>query len=327
MIIHKHTTKSITKSFTKKHISSRKFKIGCHASIIPSVLNSIKYVDNIGGNVVQIFMGNNRSSSLKTKTKLSENDIQEIREYLLQHDIILIIHSIYMLNFCNASPYSNRIKYMHDNIQYDLTLGSQLSAKYVILHLGYKKDMNINIAMSNLIANINKIIHDMPNNIILSLETAAGQGSQLGYTLEELTSIWNGVKHNNKLKNDIMVKRVGICIDTAHIFVGGYNISNIAGIKDYLDRFNRLIGWNNITNFHLNDSRYILGSRKDEHRGIGTGMIYTNKDGKKALKYLKMFCWKHNIPIVLETHGAGSEAKDSDNKCGYECEIKMLKNI
>ena len=255
-------------------------------------------------------------------------------------------------------PNSGRVKYMHDNIQYDLKYGALLGAKCVVLHLGFKKDLEPSIAMQNLIANIIHIIKEMPSGIKLALETSAGQGSQMGYKLEELAEIWNGIKHFGK-------KQVGICIDTAHIFVSGYDISNPTGIADYLDKFNKLIGWSNITNFHINDSRYPLGSRKDEHRGLGQGLIYHSSLRARAthicksslrarathicksslqvqaLKYIKTFCQKRNIPMILETHGAGAIKKQKisnsnnshshshidNDRHGYKWEINLIRKL
>jgi deoxyribonuclease-4 len=295
--------------------------IGCHASISSGVLESIKYVKSIDGNAVQIFLGSNRSSSLNSKTKFTDEEINDIRKYITKNNICLIIHSIYLLNFCGFQPYSKRIKYAHDNLQYDLHYGKLLGAKCVVLHLGFKKDLPEDIAIKNLIANLIKIIKEMPKGIKLSLETSAGQGSQIGYTLEQLGVIWNGIK---KYKN-----KVGICIDTAHIFVSGYNISEISGIKDYMNKFDELIGLENIINFHINDSRYELGARKDEHRGIGQGNIYNTSSGKQSLKYIKNLCQRRNIPMILETHGAGSYDKEGSHtgKHGYEYEIEFIKKL
>ena len=329
----KHTLKKPT-SGLRSGLRSRLI-IGCHASISPSILDGIKYLDNIGGNAVQIFLGSNRSASMKTKTKLTNEDILAIRKYLHHSRITLIVHSIYLLNFCKAMPGSGRVQYMHDNIQHDLKLGAQLGATCIILHLGFKNDMPIETAMKNLIANINKIIRDMPKGIMLSLETSAGSGTQIGYTLEELANIWNGVKHNNSRIGSGMGsgmginKKVGICIDTAHIFVSGVDISSVLGIQNYLNRFDKLIGWKNITNFHINDSRYASGTRKDEHRGIGSGLIYNTPTGKQALKYIKTFCQKRKIPMILETHGAGSNDSEGSHagEHGYKWEIEMIKHL
>jgi deoxyribonuclease-4 len=226
--------KSKTKSKTK---SVSKLFIGCHASIANGIIDSIKYVESIGGNALQIFMGSKLQSSLKYKHKFKDqNEIDTIKEYISRNKICLIIHSIYTINLCKFPYTSGRIKYAHDNILYDLKYGQMLGAKCVVLHLGSRnKELTFEEALNNLVGNILHIVSKMPKGIMLSLETAAGSGSQLGWNLEELTNIWKtilGKKNVNK-----SLPNLGICIDTAHIFVSGYDISSVKGIKDYLDKF------------------------------------------------------------------------------------------
>ena len=107
------------------------------------------------------------------------------------------------------------------------------------------------------------------------------------------------------------------------------DISTIEGIKKYMDKFNSLIGIRNITNFHINDSRFPMGSKKDEHRGIGNGLIYNTNEGKKVLKYIKELCISRKIPMILETHSAGSATSEGSHKGehGYEYEIDMIKKL
>jgi deoxyribonuclease-4 len=313
------------KKQTKKQTKSSKSKLllGCHASITPSILEGLQYAESIGATATQIFLGSNRSASLQMKTKLTESQIQEIRSYLYKSKMCLLIHSIYLLNFCKAPPTSGRVKYMHDNLMYDLTIGAQLGAKCVVLHLGFAVDIPIEVALKNLIANLNYILERIPDGIKLALETSAGRKTELGYTLEQLTLIWNAIKHHGN-------KKVGICIDTAHIFVSGIDISSVEGIRNYMKRFQKYIGWSNITNFHINDSRYELGARKDEHRGIGTGLIFNTQEGKQSLKWIKTFAQNKKIPMILETHGSAVPDSSSNHNrqlYGYEWEIKMIKYL
>ena len=337
-----HTKKSITGKLNNKTLKSNKlFKstsllIGCHASTVPSVLDGIKYIESIGGNALQIYLGATKSADLKMKTKFTPEEMNEIKSYVNKRHITLIIHSIYLLNFCSFPPSSGRIRYQHNNLQHDLKYGSMLGAKCVVLHLGFKLDLTMEEALKNLVSNVNHIIRHMPKDIMLSLETSAGRKTEFGYSLESLELLWKGIKHNNRSGNGgVNNIRVGFCIDTAHIFVSGYDISKVEGdnsIKSYLDKFNKLIGWKNIINFHINDSRYPLGARKDEHRGIGSGLIYNTDEGKKALKYIKKFCMARKIPMILETHGAGSAKKDDNEGShngakGYEYEIEMIKEL
>ena len=276
----------------------------------------MQYAHQIGATAAQIFLGSNRQASLKSKTHFTPEDIREIRQFLKQSGMYLIIHSIYLLNLCKAPPSSGRVKWMHDNILHDMKYGAILGANIVVLHLGSRLDMPVEEALDNLIANINYIVAHAPSGIKLSLETAAGAGSQMGYTLEELAKIWQGVHHHGH-------SRIGICIDTAHIFVAGVDISTPIGIKSYIRQFNQLIGIKNITNFHINDSRYPKGSKHDEHRGIGSGLIFNTPHGIAALKIIADFAKKHKIPLILETHGAGNH----DSEKGYQHEIELIQKL
>jgi deoxyribonuclease-4 len=306
--------------------------VGCHSSIVPDILTGIKYVESIGGNALQIFLGSKSSASIKMKHKFkNQAEIDEIKNYVSRNKICLVIHSVYPINLCKFPSTSGRIQYAHTNIQYDLKYGQMLGAKCVVLHIGSRTDNDIDTAINNLVSNINKIISNMPKGIMLSLETSAGSGNQVGWNLEELARIWDMVKNNseNKTNSENNKNKVGICIDTAHIFVSGYDISTVAGISEYMNKFNSLIGIKHITNFHINDSKYALGTKHDEHRGIGQGLIYNSDEGKKALLYIKKICMKNKIPMILETHSAGSAISEGSHKGehGYEYEIDMIKKL
>ena len=317
--------KSRTKTNTKTN-SNNRLKLGCHISITPSILDGIKYGESIGANAFQIFMGSKLSSSLKSKTKFEPNECNEIKQYISKNNLTLIIHSIYLLNFCKYPPHSGHIKYQHDNIQYDLKNGALIGAKCVVLHIGFKKYLTEEEAIHNLILNINHITKRMPDGITLSLETSACRGSEMGCTLEQLETIWKGIHHNNRSSH-----KVGFVIDTAHIFSSGYDISNITGIMDYLQKFNKLIGLNNVCAFHINDSKYKLGEMKDKHMGIGSGNIFNTIEGLKSLKYIKTLCIKKKIPMLLETHSAGRKDNTRNShgnyEYGYEYEIYLIKTL
>ena len=323
----KNTIKQNYKINTK---NTNKLKIGCHISITPSILEGIHYGESIGANSFQIFMGSNQSASLKTKTKFEPNECNEIRKYVSRNNLTLIIHSIYLLNFCKFPPTSGRIQYQHANIQYDLKNGALIGAQCVVLHIGFKNELTEDEALNNLVSNINYIIKHMPEGISLALETSACRGTEMGCTLEQLSNIWKRIKHNNKTgkKDSRNNSHVGFVIDTAHIFSSGYDITNVTGITDYLKQFNKLIGLDNICLFHINDSRYKLGEKKDEHKGIGFGNIYNTPEGIQALKYIKTLCLKKKIPMILETHSAAKvDSEGTTNNKGYEYEIDLIKHL
>jgi len=324
MYLNTHTKKKLhSKTLTKKSNKEYKLQLGCHISVSPSILDGIKYGESIGGNALQLFMGNKLSFSLKQKTKLKPDECKTIKNYVSRNNITLLIHSPYVLNFCSYPASKGRIQYQHDNIQYDLKYGSLIGAKCVVLHIGFKTKLTEEEALHNLVSNIVKIAKHMPKNITLGLETSACRGSEFGCSIEELKLIWDGIHKDNKnIKN---IKNIGFIIDTAHIFVSGYDISTVSGITNYLDTFDKMIGLKHILGFHINDSRYDVGEKKDEHRGIGKGKIYNSPEGLKALAYIKHLCNKKNIPMILETHSAGSPEKEESKE--YEYEIDLIRKM
>ena len=331
-----HTTNHKATIKTYKHALKLKkgnIHVGSHTSIVPSILTGLQYIKEIGGNSAQIFLGSNSSASLKLKTKLTPTDITEIKKYVKQNKVQLIVHSIYLLNFAFYPPFSGRNKYAHENLQHDLKYAALLGAKCVVLHFGFrskkmpsgeKVTLDLQTSLNIMATNVNYILSKAPKNIRLALETSAGYGSQVGSSLSDIKYVWD------KIYDKYKKKQIGICIDTAHIFVSGYDISNVNGMRDYLEEFDKLIGIKYITNLHINDSRYELGSKHDEHRGLQHGKIFSTGEGLEALKYLIKFCTTHKIPMILETHGAAAKdkapSKNSPDST-YTEEIQLIKSL
>ena len=319
-------------------------KVGCHISISPSLLINLKYAISIGATSAQIFLGNNISSSLKTKYKFTTQEKIKIKTYLKKHNFYLSIHAIYLINFCSFPPESNRIKYAQTNLIYDLSIGNLIGAKCVVVHIGVKKDLNINEAFQNMANNILFVLSrtKQSKNIKLLLETSAGQGTQIAVQLPDLSKLWNIILTNsnkyNLTPNEVKLK-CGFCIDTAHIFSAGYPIRMVKGMNNYLDEFDRLIGLKHVELIHLNDSKKDLGSLRDVHEGIGDGYIFgidkikssiypipiTQNDYLQNLITLLSRCKKNKIPaLILETHKACSENINDDL---YIQEIYMLNSL
>mgnify|MGYP003342532022 CR=1 FL=1 len=152
--------------------------------------------------------------------------------------------------------------------------------------------------------------------IKILIETSTGQGTEMCYTIEKLAKFFNKFTVNKELSD-----RFGICLDTCHIFNAGYDIRTKKGVTDYLTEFDKLIGIENIKLIHLNDSRWSLGKRHDEHRGLQHGTIF--KHNTNVLKEIKTFAIKNQIPIILETHGAGNNSDLSS----YNNEIKLITKL
>ena len=224
--------------------------IGAHASIKDGILEGIKYIEKIGGNVIQIFLGSNQSASLKNKRSINIEEANAIRKYLKLNQLKLFIHAVYILNLSSFTASSQRIEYARQNLLYDLKKGAEIGAKGVVVHLGYRKTLTDQEAYFNMADNVVKVVVDLlkyqndSNNstiknsrIKLILETPAGTGSQIGITIEDLSSLWlrikdlckNYQKSNNFISNyRRILDRIGFCIDTAHIFSSGNKVDNPA---------------------------------------------------------------------------------------------------
>lgn len=285
-----------------------KIYIGFHldSSHFTTIKNALEITKKKGANILQIFLGNKRLTTLREKIKLDNNEIKEIKLFLKNNDIKLVIHSIYSINFCK-DPNHPRNKWGTDNLIYDMNLCEKIGGIGVVLHLGSYKTDKINISYEESIKNFIKsliIVIDNTKKIPIILETPVNRKYMIGGTIEKLAELYNNIPINYK-------KRVKICIDTQHIFVSGYDIDKIEGIKNYLKIFNKLIDKKNIKLIHLNDSEREFNTKINRHESIGKGYIFYNN---KSLNYLINYAKKNRIPLLLETKYEK-----------YNYEIKMLK--
>ena len=299
------------------------FKIGCHASISNGILKGIQYVhETLKGNAIQIFLGNPKIASMKNKSKPSESLTKEVSEYVKKNKLFLVVHGCYVLNFAKFPVNSSQIQYAIENVIYDLKLSDKINSLGVVLHMGYQLKLPEEEAYQNMANCLMKVIDKADSKALVILETAAGQGTQIAVSIEDLARLY----HMFPTKYQ---KKIGFCIDTCHVFSSGYEIHTVKGIKDYMSKFNKLIGKDKLVLFHINDSKHPLKSRKDKHEGIGYGYVYESDKGgdMKALEYLTKYAKKYKIPMVLETHGGASSSQPEKNSGNFADEIKLLNSF
>ena len=307
-----------------------KLLVGAHTSTKNGIIEGISYIQKIGGNSAQIFLGSNKSSSLKMKTKLTDEECARIKRYCELNNFHLYIHAVYVLNFSSFPSSSARIKYALDNVIYDVEWGYKMGVKGVVIHLGYQKDLEEMTAYENMASNIVYIVkHTTKSPVKLLLETPAGAGSQIGTDIPQFIKVFVLIKE--QLDPKTFNSRVGVCLDTAHIFSSGHNISTPSQAEIYLNTYySQMENYLNtpISLIHLNDSRVGLNSRRDIHAGLGQGEIYNRPDSSKALQFFLKYIYKksHNIPFILETHGAGAFDSEKD-ATQYKQEISLVKEL
>lgn len=235
-------------------------------------------------------------------SKLSDMEINKIKKYCAKHKIKMVVHSSYMINIARKPNLITdetkklKISWWVKNLLDELYYASLLGAIGCVLHLGKQTDYTKKQAIKNSLDTLHYVLEHKPKDIKIILETSSGQGSEMFYKVEELSTFYKKIKKAYR-------KDIYFCVDTCHIFAAGYDLSQENGFEDYIKKFDKLIGLDSLGMVHLNDSKNELGSNVDRHASWGEGHI-----GIENIYKIMEFCLKKHIPIMLET------PRDTHNK-------------
>lgn len=203
----------------------------------------------------------------------------------------LIVHLSYTINIAQTwDEYSWWIT----QLIMEIKLSDNIGAKFAVLHLGKSLNTDLKIALNNMYSTLLYVASQIENlEIKILLETSSGQGSEMCISLDELSKFINKLLKNNNTK---ISNRYGICVDTCHIYNAGYDLNTSKDVYNYFKEFDKKIGIKNIKVIHLNNSKTDLGSNIDRHENLEKGKIKIN-----GIKEIIKFCFKLDIPIILET--------------------------
>ena len=264
-------------------------------------VGSINEALNYGENTFMFYTGAPQNN---IRVPLEKCKIDEGLELLKKHNInpnSLVVHAPYIINLGNSLN-ENIFKFSKEILQNEINRTSAFKVKNLVLHPGLHVKAGALIGLNKIVEGLNDILNNDSNDVIICLETMAGKGTELGKTFEEIAFIINHVKNNNRL---------GVCLDTCHIFDAGYNLENFDQLLKYFDE---IIGLSRLKVIHLNDSKNENGSHKDRHANIGKGNI--GVDNLLRFVYHPLLV---NIPKILETPYI-------DGKPPYKEEIEFIKN-
>lgn len=254
--------------------------IGCHLSVSNGYEGMGKDALKIGANTFQFFTRNPRGSKAKD---IDKNDVEKLIEILEKNDFAKIMgHAPYTLNICSADERTR--KFSIDVMEDDLKRMECLPNNYYNFHPGSHVKQGIDIGIKYIIEALNKVLKSSQTTIVL-LETMSGKGTEVGRNFEELKIILNGVYQNDKM---------GICLDTCHVYDAGYDIVN--DLDGVLNEFDKVIGMSKLYAIHLNDSKNPFASHKDRHENIGKGYI-----GYEAIFKIINHPRLRHLPFFLET--------------------------
>lgn len=270
--------------------------IGCHLSSSKGFKNMGEEALKINANTFQFFTRNPRGSKAK---KIDEDDIKSLINIMNENNFSKILaHAPYTLNACSADEKVREFAFitMEDDLKRMEYLPNNLYNFHPGSHVGQGSEKGIELIADML----NSLLKEEQTTTVL-LETMAGKGTEVGRNFEEIQSIIERVNLSHK---------VGVCLDTCHVYDAGYDIVN--DIDGVINEFDKIIGINKLKAIHLNDSKNPFESHKDRHEKIGEGYI-----GIEAITRIINHPKLKHLPFFLETPNELS---------GYAKEIEILRN-
>jgi deoxyribonuclease-4 len=235
-------------------------RFGFHISIAGGFSKVIERARKRGCETIQLFSRNPRGWAY---APLDPQEVNRFREEFSRAPIFpLFIHMPYLPNL--ASEDRNLYGKSLDALQADLGRSSGLGAPYLIIHVGHRVGLSEDEAIHRIAKGINEAFQKVDNSVMLLLENTAGQGTEVGHTFSQLRKIIHGVDDR---------ARMGVCLDTAHAFAAGYDLSTPRGLEKTLKEFGEEVGLEKLHLVHLNDTRSPPGSHVDRHWHIGEGNI------------------------------------------------------
>ena len=283
-------------------------KLGSHVGMSGKemFLGSVKEALSYGANTFMVYTGAPQNTRRK---EISELNIEAGLALAREHGINeFIIHAPYIINLGNtekAETFQLAVEFLAKEIERSVAM----QATTIVLHPGSHVGAGEAAGIAQIVKGLNEVLTpDMP--ITVALETMAGKGSELGKTFEELAAIYDGVVCNDKLR---------VCFDTCHTHDAGYDI--IHDFDGVIDKFDRILGKEQIAVFHINDSKNAQGAAKDRHENIGFGEI-----GFDALNYIVHHKDFTEVPKILESpYVTENDSVAQKTLPPYLQEIRMLK--
>ncbi len=269
---------------------------GAHVKSSGGVWHAIENGVEIGCEAVQFFAGSPRTWA---PTVYKEADAAQFREARAASPIrFVLIHTIYLINLASAKEdfYEKSVT----SLCGALAAADQLGADAIVTHIGSHQGAGFEAGLERVQAGLRRALADSEGSAVrLLLENTAGAGGTMGIDFEELGAIIAAAGAD---------PRLGICLDTAHLFESGADIRTAAGLAETLARLDAACGRERLVALHLNDSKTALGSNRDRHENIGDGDL--GEEGFRMIVTEPAFA---DLPGILEVPGLAGEGPDREN--------------
>jgi deoxyribonuclease-4 len=277
-------------------------QIGCHVSISGSIDKAVDNAVERKCSAFQIFTRNPRGWNVKNLTKENINDFKsKLKESKIDR-FATCAHMPYLPNL--ASPKDDGFEKSVNTLVNEVERCAKLGIPYLVTHLGSHLGTGEENGIKRLVKALKKA-GETKNDVMILLENTAGQKNSVGSDFKQLGEIFNQLTPT---------KKFGICFDSCHAFVSGYDLRTENKVKKVFDDFDKHVGIKNLKILHLNDAKGDVGCNLDRHYHLGLGKI-----GEKGIASIVKFANKQKIPIILETP-IDDERDDFENiKKAKEC--------
>ncbi|WP_049998337.1 deoxyribonuclease IV [Halococcus sediminicola] len=249
--------------------------VGAHVSVAGGVDNAIERQTEVGGNCGQIFTA---SPQVWAGPDIADDEATRFRDSDLGP---WVIHASYLVNL--ATPKDDLREKSIASLQAECDAAARLGIEFVNVHLGAHTGAGVENGLDNAASAIDDL--DVPSGVTLLIESDAGSGTKLGDEFAHLAAVCDR-SHTD----------IGFCLDTAHTFAAGYDLSSPDAVAETVAAFDDTVGLGDLHCLHLNDSKHACGTNKDEHAHVGEGEI--GVDGMRAIINDDAF---RDLPFVLET--------------------------
>ena len=261
-------------------------ELGAHVSSSGGIHTAIDRIEAMGGDSVQIFT---QSPRTWRPTNHDPANFERFKERRAEAGIGgVVCHALYLINL--ASPDDGVYEKSVAALQNTVEVGCAIDADAVVFHVGSHLGSGFEAGLERVVPALSLALEGCSDTTWLCMENSAGAGDTIGRSLEELAALYEALDGH---------PRLGICLDSCHLFVSGYDVTDPAEMDRVVDEVDRLIGLERLRCLHVNDSKAPLGSNRDRHDNIGDGLL-----GEKLgvfLAHPKL----QDLPALLEVPGAG----------------------
>lgn len=254
--------------------------IGTHMSVAKGIAAAVENTVNMQADIMQFFSRNPRGSGYR---EYSDEEVEHFQKIRQENSLgPLLAHAPYTMNL--ASDKEKVYEFACMVLREDVARMDRLGIENLVFHPGSHTGIGVERGIANIIRGLDQAITGQEKITVL-LETMSGKGTEIGDRFEQLREIRNGAKHP---------ERIGICLDTCHVFAAGYDI--VHDLDGVLQEFDEILGLDLLRAVHLNDSMMPFGSHKDRHAVTGEGEI-----GMEALMQVITHPRLRHLPFYLET--------------------------